>query len=147
MFRLTSQTPPKIQDDSFKKILENISHQGSLSIESIERLSDVFSVPQISKVKEIMSEIVKVVFHPSNRQVWMKLGTDKDYILYPHTFCSCMDFFLQGILKNRNYYCKHLIAQGIVEVLSKHQDIEVIERDENFRERVSQRLELEHFLS
>ena len=69
-----------------------------LPINSIDRLSKVFSVPLISKVKDIMSEIVKVVFKPSNRQIWMKLGTDKDYIMYPRVYCSCMDFFLQGNL-------------------------------------------------
>lgn len=124
-----------------------IGKKGTLTIDSIDRLSKVFSVQQISKVKEIMSEIVKVVFKPSNRCVWLKLGTDKDYLLYPHAYCSCMDFFLQGILKNRKYYCKHLIAQGIVERLSKEEDIEMMERDENFRERISQQLEFERYLS
>ena len=132
--------------DSFEKILDAIGKKGTLTIDSIDRLSKVFSVQQISKVKDIMSEIVKVVFKPSNRQLWMKLGTDKDYLIYPHVYCSCMDFFLQGILKKRTYYCKHLIAQGIVEKLSKTSDIEIEKQDEKFKEIVSQQLELEHFL-
>ncbi len=77
----------------------------------------------------------------------MKLGTDKDYILYPKLYCSCMDFFLQGIQKNRKYYCKHLIAQGIVQVLSKNnpKNIEKVVNDEDFKGKVTQQLELEHF--
>ena len=96
-----------------------------------------------------MSEIVKVVFTPSNRQIWMKLGTDKDYIIYPRMYCSCMDFFLQGIIKKRTYYCKHLIAQGIVEELTKTNpnEIEIREKDENFKEKVTQNLGFEHFLN
>ncbi len=137
------------KNDTFEKILDTIAKNGTLTINSIDRLSKVFSVPLISKVKEIMSEIVKVVFKPSNRQIWMKLGTDKDYIMYPRVYCSCMDFFLQGILKNRKYFCKHLIAQGIVEEITKVKvsDIEMMEKDESFREKVTQNLEFEHFLS
>jgi predicted nucleic acid-binding Zn finger protein len=133
--------------DSFEKILDTIGKEGALSIESIDRLSKVFSVQQISKVKEVMREIVKVVFKPSNRQVWMKLGIDTDYLIYPHVYCSCMDFFLQGILKKRVYYCKHLIAQCIIEKLSKASDIEIEKQDDKFKEIVSQQLELEHFLN
>lgn len=149
-FRLTTAAnSPDGKEDTFEKILVTIGKTGALTIESIDRLSKVFSVPQISKVKEIMNEIVKVVFKPSNRQIWMKLGTDKDYIIYPRVYCSCMDFFLQGIIKKRIYYCKHLIAQGIVEELTKTNpnEIEMIEKDENFREKVTQNLEFEHFLN
>lgn len=135
--------------DTFESILESIGKNGFLTIDSIERLSKMFSMQSMSKVKEIMSEIIKVVFIPSNRTIWMKLGTDKDYIIYPHSYCSCMDFFIHGILKNRKYYCKHLIAQGIIEQLSvsNPKDIEMTEQDENFKEKVIQRLELEHFLN
>ena len=149
-FRLTTAVNSSNgKEDTFEKILVTIGKTGSLTIESIDRLSKVFSVPQISKVKEIMSEIVKVIFKPSNREIWMKLGTDKDYIMYPRVYCSCMDFFLQGIIKKRKYYCKHLIAQGIVEELTKNtpNDIEMLEKDENFKEKVTQNLEFEHFLN
>ncbi len=134
--------------DSFKEILESIKQQGELTIDTFDRLSKLFSIQQISKVKEIMSEVVKVVFKPSNRQVWMKLGTDKDYIIYPRIYCSCMDFYLQGIIKNQEYYCKHLIAQGIVEILSENNpdEVEMIEQDKNFKEKITQQLEFEHFL-
>ena len=137
------------KEDTFEKILDTIGKTGALTIESIDRLSKVFSVPQISKVKEIMSEIIKVVFKPSNREIWMKLGTDKDYIMYPRVYCSCMDFFLQGIIKKQKHYCKHLITQGIVEELTKNasNDIEMLEKDENFKEKVTQNLEFEHFLN
>ncbi|MBN2154984.1 MAG: hypothetical protein JW776_02960 [Candidatus Lokiarchaeota archaeon] len=135
-------------DKEFEDILKNIAQKGILTIESIDRLSKLFSIEQISKVKEIMGEIVKVTFIPSSRIVWMKLGTDRDYLLYPKKYCSCMDFYLQGILKNRKYYCKHLIAQGIVAELTKKnpQSIEIVERDENFKEKVTQQLSFEHFL-
>jgi predicted nucleic acid-binding Zn finger protein len=147
---LTGTTNSSLENnDSFEKILDSIGKKRALSIDIIDRLSKVFSIQQMTKVKEIISEIVKVVFKPSNRIVWMKLGTDKDYVIYPRVYCSCMDFFLQGIVKNRKYYCKHLIAQGIAEQLSKNNlsDIEMIERDENFKEKVTRQLELEHFLS
>ena len=141
--------PIPTEADYFEKILETIHNEGKLSIESIDRLSNLFSVSQISKVKEILSEIVKVVFKPSNRVIWMKLGTEKDYLIYPREYCSCMDFFLQSILKNRKYYCKHLIAQGIVEEISKTRstDIELNEKDENFKRKVTQNIEYEHFLN
>ncbi|TFG14086.1 MAG: hypothetical protein EU535_03980 [Promethearchaeota archaeon] len=137
------------KEDTFEKILVTIGKTGALTIDSIDRLSKVFSVAQISKVKEIMSEIVKVVFKPSNREIWMKLGTDKDYIMYPRVYCSCMDFFLHGIIKKRKYYCKHLIAQGIVEELTRSapNEIEMMEKDENFKEKVTKNLEFEHFLN
>jgi predicted nucleic acid-binding Zn finger protein len=139
----------KEQNDSFENILESIGKDGTLNIESIERLAKIFSIAQITKVKEILSEIVKVVFMPSHREIWMKLGTDKDYIIYPREYCSCMDFFLQGTLKNRKYFCKHLIAQGIVEEISKVRstDVTLFEKDENFKKKVTHNIEYEHFLN
>jgi predicted nucleic acid-binding Zn finger protein len=130
--------------DSFDKVLGDIGKHGSLELDSIKRLSKLFPVTQISKVKGIMNEIVKIVFKPSNRVVWMKLGADKDYIIYPKLYCSCMDFFLQGISKNRKYYCKHLIAQGIVEALSSQEVIKE-DLDDSFKERITQQLIFEHF--
>ncbi|MHA1871651.1 MAG: hypothetical protein ACTSXF_11935 [Promethearchaeota archaeon] len=110
------------------QILREIKDQTELTKEVTGRLMDIFGVQRfLSAMEKISLNLIrKYKFIPSNRELWLIESSDDEraYLIYPMEYCSCKDFFLNGILKNRKYYCKHLIAQALYENLKINNDEE-----------------------
>jgi predicted nucleic acid-binding Zn finger protein len=83
------------------------------------QLSSVFS-DRGEKAWELLKEsrVKLYVFWPSGRVVWIVVGRDYEYIIYPVVgYCSCSDFYF-AVMKGKALVCHHLIAQRLAEILS-----------------------------
>lgn len=71
--------------------------------------------------------VKKYVFQPSGRTLWIVVGREAEYIIYPEVgFCSC-DAFYFFVLGEKTKICYHVVAQAIAEALGWYDQIE--ERD------------------
>lgn len=58
------------------------------------------------------------MFWPSGRVVWIVVGRDYEYLIYPVVgYCSCLDFYF-AVMEGKALMCHHLIAQRLAEILS-----------------------------
>jgi len=86
---------------------------------------------RFSRAWEILKEgrVKKYVFKPSGRVVWVVVGGDREYLLYPVVgYCSCDDFYF-SVIDGRVPLCHHLIARKLAEVLGR---FEVVELSDEF---------------
>ena len=124
--------------NEFDQILMKLDKMSILTSEITEKLVKIFSVERflLAMEKITLNQINKYVFNPSGRVLWTVKGKDHDYLIYPKRYCTCIDFNLQGIVKNHKYLCKHLIAQAIFEHLDKVNfkkgELEIKRKDEEF---------------
>jgi len=73
-----------------------------------------------------LKKIVKVLIEgSSNPPVWVYVGSSRDYLIIPRTFCSCMDFIINVMSKGVKPYCKHIVAQYIVEEKGLYREVRV----------------------
>ncbi|MCP4761304.1 MAG: hypothetical protein GY870_05950, partial [archaeon] len=105
----------------FERVLDELKEKKILTSEITEKIVNIFFMEQFLKAMEKLSlnQVQKYIFQPSGRIMWTVGGLEHDYLIFPRKFCSCMDFYLQGISKSVQYYCKHLIAQAIFENLDE----------------------------
>jgi predicted nucleic acid-binding Zn finger protein len=83
-------------------------------------------------IKVIKRGITKYTFNPSRRVVWIALGENDEYLLYPKLYCSCKDFYKAVVIQRRSSFCKHLLAQVICEFLPDFKKSEL--KDDEFNE-------------
>jgi predicted nucleic acid-binding Zn finger protein len=116
-------------ETNLNKLSEMIKNKRSIDEKIINYLDNNFS-NKSSKIIEVLDRgITKYVYKPSNRIIWTALGTEREYIIYPKLFCSCIDFYKEVVVKKSRRFCKHLIAQIISKGLNKYNLIE-LEDDE-----------------
>jgi len=81
---------------------------------------------KVDKVLTVIKRgITKYTFNPSRRVVWIALGENDEYLLYPKLYCSCQDFYKTVVIQRRRSFCKHLVAQVICESLPDFKEIEL----------------------
>lgn len=102
-------------------IFKQLNKEEVITKEIIHDLSEFFPLEKVLKAIEYVSmgRIHDYIFKPSNRRCWFVTGREHSYYLIPHRFCSCKDYFLKGIIRNKFYLCKHLLGQVIYENLNK----------------------------
>lgn len=84
-------------------------------------LYDVFG-PRVQRALEILhaKQVVKYVFKPSGRVLWLVEGKESDYLIYEKApYCSCQDFYV-SVINGEAEACKHLIAQKMAEITGWH---------------------------
>jgi len=87
-------------------------------------LSAAFS-SRFDKAWEILTEnrVKLYVFWPSGKVMWIVIGREKEYIIYPAVgYCGCADFYF-AVMEGRALVCHHLIAQGLAEKLGWYDPI------------------------
>ncbi|MBD3351362.1 MAG: hypothetical protein GF364_07725 [Candidatus Lokiarchaeota archaeon] len=121
---------------SLEKIIARLDQQKILTPEITESIIQIVSEKKFFSAMEkiTLNQVNLFVFKPSNRQVWTVMGEEKRYLLYPKIYCSCMDFYLKGIIKKRKYICKHLLAQMIFKHIDKDKlsNVEIVLHDTEF---------------
>jgi len=91
-------------------------------------LSAIFGL-RFDRAWEILTEnrVKLYVFWPSGRVMWIVVGREKEYIIYPAVgYCSCADFYF-AVMEGRALVCHHLIAQRLAEKLGWYDP--VVEED------------------
>ena len=101
------------------KILENVKQNGKLTGEDIGKLYSLFGKRFLKAWKAVREgQVKKYVFNPSKRVVWIVVGKNKDYLIFPAAeFCTCDDFYFR-VMDREAHLCYHLIAQKLAEALS-----------------------------
>lgn len=111
----------------YKDVVNALSKLGGDPAQAYELLGERgYEAWQIVKEKRVK----KYVFNPSGKVMWIVVGKDREYILYPIVgYCQCDDFFF-SVMEGKAYVCQHLIAQKLAEILNMYDLVE--ERDELF---------------
>jgi predicted nucleic acid-binding Zn finger protein len=72
--------------------------------------------------------VKKYLFTPSNRVVWIVVGKERDYLMWPAAdYCSCDDFYFR-VMDKQVHLCYHLIALKLAKSLESYESFE--EEDE-----------------
>ena len=85
--------------------------------------------------KVIKKGITKYTYKPSNRIIWLALGENREYLIYPKLYCSCLNFYKEVVINQSIGYCKHLITQVICEALNKYKKVEL--KDKEFEDLIN----------
>lgn len=100
-----------------KLILEAIS-KGYLESGIEQEVVSIFGHRGIKALNVIKEKRVKKYrFTPSNREAWVVVGKEKEYLIIPRLFCSCIDFHINVTLRRKYSLCHHLLAQALAEVI------------------------------
>jgi predicted nucleic acid-binding Zn finger protein len=105
------------------------------ALEPISVTSDPAELSKIygsrfAKAWELLKEraVKKYVFNPSGRVMWIVVGKEREYIIYPAVgYCQCDDFFF-AVMDGKALACQHLIAQRLAEELSDYELVEAEDR-------------------
>lgn len=61
--------------------------------------------------------------------LWVYMGPQRDYVVIPGTYCSCMDFTIRVISQGVSPYCKHLLALEVARTRGKYREVRVSETE------------------
>ena len=114
-----------------EQILRDLRISKEISRHNWQRLRQIFG-DRFDKAWKLVTDkrIKKYIFKPSNRTLWIAIGQDAEYLIYPNAgYCSCSDFYFR-VLDHEKAYCYHLLAQKIAETLN-YFDI-IVEDDEAY---------------
>ncbi len=106
--------------------------KGAIDEELLNFIEMVFPDKVDKVLKVIKRGITKYSFNPSRRVVWIALGENDEYLLYPKLYCSCQDFYKAVVIQRRRSFCKHLLAQVICEFLPDFKESEL--EDDKFND-------------
>ncbi len=124
--------------------------KGVIDDELINFIDTIFP-NKVDKVLDVIKKgITKYTFKPSNRVIWLALGSIKnvkihskdnidteyrEYLIYPKLYCSCLNFYKEVVINQSIGYCKHLITQVICEALNKYKNVEL--KDKEFEDLIN----------
>ncbi len=46
----------------------------------------------------------------SSWSMWVYVGRERDYVLIPYIYCSCMDYLVRTVFLKTRSYCKHQLG-------------------------------------
>lgn len=117
----------------FLKQIENkIQKHGIIDEEIITYLDEIFSDKSDAIFEVIKRGITKYKFIPSERTIWIAMGYNDEYLIYPKRYCSCQDFYQNVIILRKRLFCKHLLAQLICEALDNFKSGEIEDSEFDF---------------
>ena len=122
--------------DFLNTIIERIKEKKEIDDEFIEFIDNFFSNKSVDVLETIKRGITKYIYKPSNRVIWVSMGSDSDHLIYPKLFCSCHDFYQNVIVLKKRLICKHLLAQLICELLDNFNVVEL--DDSEFKVRIKE---------
>lgn len=109
----------------FSNFFMNIEKNGYNERDMIKYIEEIFP-DKSEKVIEVLNKgILKYLYKPSNRSVWIALGEKSEHIIYPKLYCSCQDFYKSVVIKRKRVFCKHILAQIISEALKLYKEVEL----------------------
>ena len=111
--------------DLLSEVYSKIRIKGLIDEEFIKYLDSIFPDKSPNILEVIKRGITKYIFKPSNRIVWTAIGKNDEYMIYPKTYCSCIDFYKSVVIKGIRSVCKHLVAQLICEALNNFEEKEM----------------------
>lgn len=98
-----------------------IRNKGMINFDVINFLNYNFSGKSERVLEVIRRGIIKKVAKSTGRILWMAKGKESNHLIYPKLYCSCQDFYKNVVIKKKKPFCKHILAQVIVEILNDYQ--------------------------
>ena len=97
------------------------------SYENPEKLLSLLSLRSQEKVFWVLKNkrVSKYVFKPSGRELWVVSGEGSDYLILGDYYCTCLDFYLESLVRIRRAYCYHIVAKKIAEITGNYRVYEV----------------------
>jgi predicted nucleic acid-binding Zn finger protein len=117
----------KLSKKDYKDVLRALKPISATSDPA--KLSKIYG-SRFTKAWELLKEkrVKKYVFNPSGRVMWIVVGKEREYIIYPAVgYCQCDDFFF-AVMDGKALACQHLIAQRLAQELSDHDVVEAEDR-------------------
>ena len=109
--------------------------KGVIDDELINFIDTIFPNKADKVLGVIKKGITKYTYKPSNRVIWLALGENREYLIYPKLYCSCLNFYKEVVINQSIGYCKHLITQVICEALNKYKKVEL--KDKEFEDLIN----------
>jgi predicted nucleic acid-binding Zn finger protein len=109
--------------------------KGVIDDELINFIDTIFPNKADKVLDVIKKGITKYTYKPSNRVIWLALGENREYLIYPKLYCSCLNFYKEVVINQSIGYCKHLITQIICEALNKYKKVEL--KDKEFEDLIN----------
>jgi len=101
---------------------------------TLEYVNRVLGTHRGRRVKEaIFGNRVVMVKAKDESVHWFFLGKTRTYIIIPKTFCSCVDFEINVVEREKVPTCYHLVAQVVAEVHGRYRCVSNLPVDEILR--------------
>ena len=98
--------------------IEQIYAKKCITGENLEKLATNFGERLWKALKAITEKrVIKYIFKPSNKQIWIVSGKNRDYLVISDFYCSCDDFYLNVVIRKKNKVCYHILAKRLAEAL------------------------------
>ncbi len=115
----------QMSKDLLNEIHNRVKENGIIDDKLIQYLDIIFPNKSQEILEAIRRGITIYIYKPSNRKVWIAMGQSGIYLIYPKIFCSCQDFYKSVIIDRKRGFCKHILAQIIVDALDNYQTLEL----------------------
>jgi predicted nucleic acid-binding Zn finger protein len=107
-----------------EQVLAEIRTQHEISRINWLRLRNIFK-ERFTRAWRLVTRrrIKRYYFKPSGREIWIAVGNNAEYLIYPYAgYCSCSDFYFR-VLDQEVALCYHLLAQKIAEAIDHYDTI------------------------
>ncbi len=69
------------------------------------------------------NRVKRYIFRPSLREIWIVIGNNAEYMIYPRAgYCGCSDFYFR-VLDQEVALCYHVLAQKLAEALDYYDTV------------------------
>ncbi len=114
-----------------EKILSELSPGKELTPDDKLALESRFKERATTALDTVQKNAVQLItFIPSQREIWSVKGHEETHLVLRQTFCDCVDFYMNVVIKRKNECCYHLIAVEIANKLKTYKHISA--NDEQF---------------
>ncbi len=87
--------------------------------EALEQLAVNFGERLWKALRAITErKVTKYIFKPSNKQIWIVSGKNRDYLIISDFYCSCDDFYINVVIRKKSKICYHVLAKRLAEALN-----------------------------
>ncbi len=105
--------------------IEDVKRERSISGSTLVKLDGILGERFWKALQAVTSSLVKrYLFEPSNREVWVVVGKNRDYQVND-LYCDCDDFYFKVVIKRRAESCYHILAKLLAEALELFSEIRV----------------------
>jgi predicted nucleic acid-binding Zn finger protein len=120
-----------------EQVCDELRSSGEITRTQWDRLKTMLGERFIKAWQLIeQKRIKKYVFEPSNRIIWVAVGTKSEYQILPKSgYCDCSDFYFR-VVDEEISFCYHLLSQRLAESLNVFD--EVHESDEFYNELIKE---------
>src|SRR5271157_928458 len=113
-----------------ENILTELIPGPELTAQDIQKLENRFKEKAFKAIDAVATRsIEQIYFSPSGRELWAVPGREKTHLVLRNTYCDCLDFYLNVVIKGKYECCYHLLAVEIANKLEKFSKCIIKDRD------------------